>query len=121
MAGGVNTFREHYCVACDCRPDRFIRQVFWRCLHPHAFLIAPLVSLFQPEYFAADRELIARVATARTLREVNEEIHDYVRDHRNAGWWRGRAHLRLSTHRLRALARPYLPTLARDRGHELAA
>lgn len=109
---GVNTFREHYCVACDCRPDNFRRHIFWRCLHPHVWVLAPFISLFHPEYFAADRGLIARAACARTLRELNEEIRDYADDSRNHGWWRGRAQVRLSTHRLRALARVHLPTMA---------
>lgn len=75
------------------------------------WLLAPFISLLAPEYFAADRELIARAACARTLRELNEEIRDYADDSRNHGWWRGRAHVRLSTHRLRAVARGHLPTM----------
>lgn len=77
------------------------------------WVLAPLISFFHPEYFAVDRELIARAACACTLRELNEEIYDYAHDSRNHGWWRGRAHFRLSTHRLRALARVHLPTMPR--------
>lgn len=112
LKGRVNTFRERYCIACDCRPDRFGREIFRRCLHPHAWIAVSWLVPLWPEYFAADRELIARVACARTLGDINEEIRDYAHDRRNHGWWRGRAHLRLSTRRLRALARAHLPTMA---------
>jgi hypothetical protein len=117
----VNTFRERYCVACGCRPDRFVAQLFWRALHPHARVLVPLISFLQPEYFAPDRELLARVAAARTLRELNEEIRDFTLDSRNRGWWRRRAHVRLSTHRLRALARAHLPMMRRGPENGLAA
>lgn len=121
LKGGVNTFRERYCFACDCRSDHFGREIFRRCLHPHAWLAVPALMLLQPEFFAADRELIARVACARILGDINEEIRDYAHDLRNCNWWRGQAQLRLSTRRLRALARAHLPTMAAERTTGLAA
>jgi len=117
----VNTFRERYCLARGCRPDRFVAQLFWRALHPHARLLVPVISFLEPEYFAPDRELLGRVGQTRTLRELNEELRDFTLDSRNRGWWRGRAHVRISTQRLRALARAHLTTIASGPANGLAA
>lgn len=40
--------------------------------------------------------------------QLNEELADYVVDRRNRGWWRRRARVRVSTQRLRRLARSHL-------------
>ena len=40
--------------------------------------------------------------------QLNEELADYVVDRRNRGWWRRGARVRVSTQRLRRLARSHL-------------
>lgn len=85
-------------------------HVFWRCLYPHAVPFVIGVGLLRPDFFAADRELILRAGRTRTLRELNEELADYVRDPRNRGALRGALRLRVSARRLRRLARAQLPT-----------
>lgn len=104
----MKTFRELYCAACNCRDEEFSRRVFWRCLHRHAVPVAPALQLVRPDYFSPDRELIEQAGRARTMRELRDEIHDFVIDSRNHAWWRRRAHVRMSTHRLSALARVFL-------------
>jgi hypothetical protein len=104
----VNTFRELYCAACRCRPEDFGRRLFWRCLHRSAVPLAPALLVANPEFFAPDRELIDAVGRASTLKEVSEEARCFALDARNREWWRRRAHVRVSTHRLQALARVFL-------------
>ena len=103
----MTTFQERYCAARQCSPEDFARALFWQCLHRHALPIA----LLRREFFAADWELVVQAGRARNLRELNEEIREFVHDGRNRIWWRGRAHFRLSTHRLRNVARQYLQSV----------
>lgn len=67
----------------------------------------PFLSALQSDYFAPDRDLILNASRARSMRELDEDIRDYMQDSRNHRWWRMRAHVRLSTQRLRGLARRY--------------
>lgn len=103
----MSTFRERYCESCRCRPEEFPTRIFWRCLHPHAVPFVPFLSALQSDYFAPDRDLILNASRARSMRELDEDIRDYMQDSRNHRWWRMRAHVRLSTQRLRGLARRY--------------
>lgn len=114
------TFQDRYCAAHHCTPPEFCRRVFWRSLHRHALPLA----LVHPDFFVADRELIELAGRVRTMHELHGEIRDYLVDRRVHTWWRGRAHVRVSTRRLRALARPYLsapvPLPLPDARHGLA-
>lgn len=109
----MNTFAQKYCRACNCEPKDFARRLFWRCLHRHALPVAPLLLLFKPRYFDADRELIAEVGRAERMTQVWEEIRDYFLNPRHTGWLRRRAHIRLSARRLIQVARAHLPASSR--------
>lgn len=108
----VTTFQENYCASRGCAGEEFTSHLFWRCLHRHALPLAPLVAVLQPDFFAADRELIMLAGRARTMQELNEEIRDFMHDTRNNRWWRMRAQVRVSTQRLRRVARHYLADAA---------
>ena len=88
--------------------ENFNEHLFWRCLHRHAVLLAPLFARLNANYFAPDRDLIARAALARTMPELNEEIRGFIDDVRNRCWLRRRGRVRVSTRRLRREARPFL-------------
>lgn len=60
------------------------------------------------DYFALDRELIGLVGSVRSKGEWHAELGDYGVNHRNCGWWRRRARVRVSTQRPRRLARSHL-------------
>lgn len=70
--------------------------------------IAPALLVANPDFFAPDRELIEAAGRASTMREVAEESRFFALDARNREWWRRRAQVRVSTHRLHALARVFL-------------
>jgi hypothetical protein len=112
---GVTTFRERYCAARGLRRDQFQADVFQRCLEPPARAVAPVIAWLWPNQFSVDRDFILRVACSRTLREVNEEIHDFRQDPRNRHGGRGWAGPRISAERLQRLARAHLPTMAASR------
>lgn len=103
----VPSWQEVYCARHQCEPSQFAERIFWRTLHRHALPFAPFLLL--GSHFLADRELIAGCARARSLWQVRDEIDDYRYHPFNRGWLRGTLALRVSTHRLRRLAREYLP------------
>ena len=103
------TFREIYCEKHNCSPPQFPRKVFWACLYPHAWLVAPLILLFNYEFFTADRALISSAADATTMKRIREDVRDFFWDSTNRGWLRRTANIRVSGQRLKNLARRYLP------------
>ena len=76
--------------------------------------LAPLLASLDANYFAPDRDLIARVAHTRTMPELNEEIYEFINDVRNRRWLRMRGRVRVSTSRLRREARPFLVGNTKD-------
>jgi hypothetical protein len=70
--------------------------------------LVPVVGLVWRDYFSVDRELIRACGSVRSMGQLNEELAEYVVDHRNRGWLRRRARVRVSTQRLRRLARSHL-------------
>src|ERR1700690_4679924 len=105
----MKTFEEKYCEANHCSPDEFQRKIFWKCLHRHALPFVPFLLLFNPQYFAADFELIREVRRAVKMNQVWEEVREYFLSPKHYGWFRRKANIRLSARRLISLAREYLP------------
>lgn len=99
------TFQKIYCADNRCSEGEFLNHVLWRCLHRRAYFIGPLLSLVWPDYFAPDRELLRAIAQMSRMAQVEAEIGEYVADHRNSSWLRGRGRMRLSTRQLRSLVR----------------
>jgi hypothetical protein len=104
----VKTFAELFSAAQRCSADSFEERVFWRCLHRRALPAAPIVRWLSPGYFAPDWEFVRASAHCSTLRQIDEEIRDFTLDSANHQWWRRVARFRISTRRLRRLARLHL-------------
>ncbi len=102
----VKTFAEIYCERHRCNVQQFRRRVFWRTLHRHAVFVAPVLLL--GSHFVADEELIAACGMVRSMHAIREEIEDHRYHPLNRGWLRSMFAVRVSTHRLRRLAREYL-------------
>jgi hypothetical protein len=105
----MKTFEEVFCEKHRCDPERFRRKVFWQTLPPPAVLVAPFLGGLNARFFAADRELLSGVSRAVNMSQVREEIRDYFLDSQNRGWLHNVANIRVSTHRLKRLAKRYLP------------
>ena len=105
----VKTFERIYCEESRCDAAQFRRKIFWLTLPPHALPFVPLLGGFNSRYFTADRDLLSGVSRAVTVNQVREEIRDYFADSQNRGWLRTVAHIRISSHRLKRLAKEYLP------------
>lgn len=102
------TLKELLCAWCGWPEPAFEHRVFWTCLPWHARLLAPVMGLVWRDFFLVDHELIGSSGAVRSMGQLNEELADYVIDHRNRGWWRRRARVRVSTQLLRRLARSHL-------------
>ena len=102
----MRTFEESYCDRHRCTPAQFRRWVFWSTLHRHALPIAPLLLI--GDHFSADFGLISSCGRAQTQQHIVEEMEDHRYHPLNTGWLRLGLGLRVSTHRLRKLAREYL-------------
>ncbi len=95
-------------MRCGCPEPAFEPRVFWACLPWHARLLAPVLGLVWRDYFSVDHALIGCIGSVRSMGQLNAELGDYVVDRRNRGWWRRRARVRVSTQRVRRLARSHL-------------
>jgi hypothetical protein len=105
----VKSFQEHFCVEHNCSAEEFLGKVFWLCLNRHAVPFVPFLGGFRSGYFEADRELISSAGRSVNFDQVRGEIRDFFMDPNNRGWLRKRFNMRLSTTRLKRLARRYLP------------
>jgi hypothetical protein len=105
----VKTFEEAFCEEHRCDRARFLRKVFWQTLPWRAVLFAPFLGGFNSRYFAADRELVYGVSRAVYMGQVREEIRDYFSNSQNRGWLRTVANVRISSQRLKRLAKQHLP------------
>ncbi len=105
--GSVNakTLADRLGEAGRCTPDEGLRRLFHRSLYAHARPLARVVGWIWPAHFEPDRELVAQVARARSLGEVDEELRIFTDSMRNREWWRRHGRLRVSRRRLRREAR----------------
>lgn len=116
----MKTLREAFCEKYDCPESQFVDQAFNRCLPFHAHLLRPFCFVTNPGHFDADIDLLQGVASATTMNRVREEITDYFTHYKNRGWLRQRAHVRISTRKLKLLARELLrETPASQTGNRL--
>lgn len=99
---------ERYCAAHKCTAEQFLETAFWECLHRRAVPLAHLMMALNSGYFAADRELIASIAKARTLAQVDEELMAFSFDLRSVTWLRTGLNIRISGKRVIRLAGRYL-------------
>ncbi len=106
-AAAVKTWEESYCERHRCTPLQFRQRVFWRTLHWHALPLAPF--LLPTGFFAEDLELIGACGQVRGMRELREELKEFRFRRVSESWLRRAMAIRVSTERLRRLARDYLP------------
>lgn len=112
----MKTFGQLYAARRHLGPEQVERDLFLRCLYPHARLLHGLVTLVAPDHFAADRELIREMLRLTDPAESRFEIKAHRHKPAAGGVLRRRFCLRLSTRRLRRLVwatfRPAAPVFA---------
>ncbi|WED66787.1 hypothetical protein PXH66_07985 [Synoicihabitans lomoniglobus] len=95
-----DTFGHRYCELHGITTDRFASHFFARCLHPHARPIAPLIKLFNRQFFASDFDTVADIAGCRSLQEMHAAIAEYRYHPYNRGWARDWLRIRISSRRI---------------------
>ena len=54
-------FRELYCDQHQLSPEQFTKHLRSRALYPHARFLAPIITLFNSDYLAADNDFVEDV------------------------------------------------------------
>lgn len=103
------TFAESFCAKYNVPRERYARAVFKRTLYRRTYLVGWLLPILQPNYFAADFDLIYGVENLRRTREFLIEAKRFNDHPENRGFLRRTLCLRVSTSRLKALIRETLP------------
>jgi len=105
----VKTLEQIFCEERRCAPDRFRRRLFWQSLPVPIRPIAWILGGYGSPMFAADRELIDAVGLAHTVEDVREDVRDYFMNSENRRLARRVFRLRISTQRMKTIAKSYLP------------
>lgn len=101
---GMN-FKTAYCTAHACPPEHFGGRVFRAVLHRRVLPAAVVLRMLNPDFFQADFELIRAAGEATNSNQLEEYLQEYRLDSCHLHWARRRGFLRVSTRRLRRLAR----------------
>jgi|YNPBryantNP2012_1023418.scaffolds.fasta_scaffold03727_1 hypothetical protein len=68
------TFKEAFCERYQCPPDQYLRRAFQKCLYRRAVFLAPIIMLVSPAFFQVDMDVIERIGSARSWRELHAEL-----------------------------------------------
>lgn len=97
-------FRHRFADLHKIPAENFECAVFFDCAPLHALLLAFVIDNPRAPFFAADQELVARVAHARSVDEVRAAVSDFWGHPANDAWLRRVARVRISTRRLLRVA-----------------
>lgn len=107
------TLAELYCARHGLNADECVETLLNASLYPHARFFARWLRMFRPRHFAADYEFVMSVGCLRRFRDFPVEADEFAQHPDNRGLLRRTLNLRVSTRRLRRLARQTLhPELA---------
>lgn len=103
------TFAECFCAKYNVPREKYARAVFNRVLYRRTHLFKWLLLYLQPQFFAADFDLIYGVENMRRMKEFSAEVDRFNEHMANHGSLRRVFGFRVSTTRLRMLMRETLP------------
>ena len=111
-------FTERFCATEAVSAERWHGVLLRRSLYPHARLLRPLLVLFNPEFFAADRDFLNGVGRLTRRGDFAIEADEFAHHPANQGFWRRVLRLRVSVRRLHLLFIRALAEEARTVGDE---
>jgi hypothetical protein len=100
----ASDFRHRFAVLRQIAESSVERALFFDCAPLHALIVALIIDNPGATFFAPDRGLVARVATAHSIDEVHAAISEFRQDPANEGWLRRVGGVRISTRRLARIA-----------------
>lgn len=71
------TFKEAFCERYRCPSDQYLRRAFRKCLYRRAVLLAPIIMAVSPAFFQVDMDVIERIGSARSWRELHAELRAF--------------------------------------------
>lgn len=102
------TFANLYCQEYRLDLERFTTSVLRSSLYPHARPFYGVISRLWPSYFAADQDLIRSAGLLRHVRDLQDDLSDYLHHPANTGLARRLFRIRISTTRFRRIVREAL-------------
>jgi len=70
-------FKPLFCQHFHCSPAEYEERAFRKCLPWHARLLAPVVRILSPDFFAADLSFIRDFGSVSSWREVHSDIGSF--------------------------------------------
>jgi hypothetical protein len=99
-----------FCERFGCSPSDFEERAFGKCLYFPAKVIAPLLQLMDPDWFARDRGLIRNLGNATSWQQVMAELDAFhYREHLQRSYARTVLHLRVSARKANKMAATLFP------------
>lgn len=99
----MKSLAQLYAVQHQLHPDEVERDIFSRCLYPHARVLCPLLNLMAPMHFSADIDMVSDVMQLTDPGEFRFDVRAHRHHPTAGGFWRRWCFLRLSTHKLHLL------------------
>ena len=107
------TFSELFCERHHIAPDRYVRAMFWRCLHRRAWVLVPFIRFVDDDYFSPDYDLIRGVGRITKASELAGELADFYSHPKSHTFAHRRLGLRVSVGRLSRVVFELLPGRSR--------
>ncbi len=101
------TFAEWFCDRMKVPTAQFERAAFRELLHRQWRPLAGVLWRFFPRFFGTDRTLVRRLAQVQSPSGYRQVLDDYVTEYETHPFLRFRMRLRVSSHRLRRLAKAF--------------
>jgi len=105
-------FEERYCEQHNLTLEEYPRHLRNRAFYPHARFIAPILTLFNGDYLAADNDFIQDVGQLTRFNEFFSSSFEYIHHPANRGFLRRYCRIRISTERMRRIVRRTLKAQA---------
>ena len=99
-------FQVLFCQRFKCPASEYEARAFRQCLYWHARLLAPVVRMLKPDFFAADFKFIRYLGEVTDLQEATVDLLNF-RDMTlsKRGFWRTDLKIRVSGRKASRLAR----------------
>ena len=96
-------FAQKFCVHYGVGPADYCRAALEHALYPHARLLCPVITFFNSEFFAPDRDFVNNVGLLTRRRDFSIEADEFHYQRANRDFLRRWLRLRASATRLQRL------------------
>lgn len=97
------TFAEKFCARFEVAPQDYSRAALERTLHRHASVMRPIITWFNPGFFAPDTRFITEAGLATSHRDFGFAAEEFQESPANRRFLRRALRLCVSTDRLHRL------------------